>query len=150
LRAALVTGDAAIVRCGRRAIERTLEDSAAWADLGRARPAVKLFDGRSESPLESLSRAVFVERSLPYPELQVEFEPQPGVRYRADFFWRAEGVIGEADGMAKYENPNALRAEKLRQEHLEQLGLRIVRWTWRDIVADTDRTIGRLRRALER
>ncbi|HVU61395.1 MAG TPA: hypothetical protein VHD58_07050, partial [Mycobacteriales bacterium] len=111
LRAALVTGDIALRRCGRAAVQAALDDSSAWADLGRARRAIALFDGRSESPLESASRAIFVEHSLPAPELQVEFKPEPGLAYRADFFWRSARVIGEADGMGKYESPGALRAE---------------------------------------
>lgn len=148
MRAALVTGDVVIRRCGRNAVQAALADCAQWADLGRARRAIALLDGRSESPLESVSRAIFVKHSLPAPELQVEFEPTPGTTYRADFYWRGERVIGEADGMGKYDAPGALRAEKIRQELLEDLGLRIVRWTWRDMVADTDRTIARVRGAL--
>jgi hypothetical protein len=129
-------------------VQATLDDSAEWADLGRARRAVALLDARSESPLESLSRAVFLEHGLPAPDLQVEFRPRPNLIYRADFYWRDQRVIGEADGMAKYDQPGALRAEKIRQEGLEDLGLRVVRWTWRDIFVDTDTTIRKLRRAL--
>ncbi|MGN6472687.1 MAG: DUF559 domain-containing protein, partial [Mycobacteriales bacterium] len=103
---------------------------------------------RSESPLESLSRAVFAEHGLPTPELQVEFHPRPGLTYRADFYWPDHQVVGEADGMAKYDQRGALRAEKIRQEGLEDLGLRVVRWTWRDMQIDTERTISKLRRAL--
>jgi hypothetical protein len=148
LRSALVTGDAALRRCGRTAVQAALEDSSEWADLGRARLALARFDGRSESPLESLSRAVFVEHGLPTPELQVEFHPRVGLTYRADFYWPDHRVVGEADGMVKYDQPGALRAEKIRQEELEDLGLRVVRWTWRDMQVETERTINKLRRAL--
>jgi very-short-patch-repair endonuclease len=147
LRDALVTGDAAIRRCGRSTIDRALDDSRAWADLGGVARNLARLDGRSESALESLSRAVFVEHKLPAPELQVELTSPAGC-YRVDFLWPAQRVIGEADGLGKYDGAASLRAEKLRQEDLERLGYRVVRWTWRDMVVDPERTIGRLRRAL--
>jgi hypothetical protein len=150
LRATLVTGDAAILRCGKTAIAEALCDSEAWADLGRARRSIARLDGRSESPLESVSRAIFIERGLPTPEPQAELNPEPQLTYRVDFYWRADGVVGEADGLGKYTGPASLRAEKLRQERLEQMGLRVIRWTWRDIVVDTDRTVARIRAALHR
>jgi hypothetical protein len=150
LRATLVTGDAAIRRCGVSAIAEALAESAAWADLGPARRAIAQLDGRSESPLESVSRAIFIERGLPAPEPQAEFFPDPQTTYRVDFYWAAERVVGEADGLVKYTEPASLREEKLRQERLEQMGLKVIRWTWRDIVGDTDRTVARIRSALQR
>jgi very-short-patch-repair endonuclease len=62
--------------------------------------------------------------------------------------WGAQRVIGEADGLAKYDVVGALRAEKLRQERLERLGFTVVRWTWREMLVDTEETVARLRRAL--
>lgn len=109
-----MTGDVALLRCGRTAVHAALEDCSEWADLGSARRAIALLDGRSESPLESVSRAVFVEHSLPAPELQVEFEPKPGTIYRADFFWRDQRVIGEADRMGKYDAPGLGLVRRLR------------------------------------
>jgi very-short-patch-repair endonuclease len=147
LRATFVTGDAAIRRCGRTGIDQALDESRAWADLGRVGRDIARLDGRSESALESVSRAVFAEHELPLPELQVELTA-PARRYRVDFLWRVQRVIGEADGLGKYDAAGALRAEKLRQEDLESLGFRVIRWTWRDMLVDTEPTIARLRRAL--
>jgi very-short-patch-repair endonuclease len=150
LAAALVTGDAAILRCGRTAIERALGASAVWAETGRAARSVAQLNGRSESPLESVSRAMFIEHQLPLPELQTGIDASPSRHFRVDFYWRLQRVVGEADGLVKYDGPGALRAEKLRQEQLEEMGLRVVRWTWRDMLVDTDRTIARIRSALDR
>lgn len=149
-RAALVTGDVALARCGSAEIERALGEAASWADLGPARRAVARFDARSESPLESLSRAVFFEFELPVPELQASIETVAGKTYRVDFFWPDQRVVGEADGLGKYDDPGALRAEKIRQEHLEQSDCRVVRWTWRDMAVDTADTVQRIVRALRR
>ncbi|HTW20416.1 MAG TPA: DUF559 domain-containing protein [Mycobacteriales bacterium] len=147
-RAAVVLGDG-VLRTGLRTdgLEETLGECSSWADVGKARNALRFLDSRAESPLESASRAVMHERKLPAPELQVAIDTGPA-SYRVDFFWRRHGLIGEADGMAKYDDIATVRAEKLRQERLEQLGLRVVRWTWREMLADTDTTIARLRAAL--
>lgn len=59
-------------------------------------------------------------------------------------------MVGEADGMAKYDaGPAALRAEKRRQELLEDAGLIVVRWTWADLWA-FDPVVARLRAAFAR
>jgi hypothetical protein len=50
---------------------------------------------------------------------------------RVDFYWDEFGVVGEADGHAKYRlSPDSLVMEKLRQERLENAGLTVVRWGW--------------------
>ena len=72
------------------------------------------------------------------------------VHYRLDFFWLAQGVVSESEGLAKYDDIATLRAEKVRQERLERLGLRVVRWTFREMMVDTDETIARIRAALLR
>jgi very-short-patch-repair endonuclease len=58
-------------------------------------------------------------------------------------------VIGEADGLGKYDRPGALHEEKLRQEALEQLGLRVVRWTHEEMWLRPAVVLERIRRALD-
>jgi very-short-patch-repair endonuclease len=148
LREAAVVGDAAVRnRCGISELRVALDECANWADVGKARTALAFFDGRSESALESVSRVIMHERELPAPELQAEFTATEST-YRTDFYWKAQGVIGEADGMQKYETRDVLRGEKVRQERLERMGLRVVRWNWREMLVDTDETIARIRCAL--
>jgi very-short-patch-repair endonuclease len=147
----VVVGDAALRSgCDPALLRQVLDECADWADVGKARRAVRFLDARSESALESVSRAIIHERDLPPPELQVEFDVGPGTTYRVDFFWRAQQVVGEADGLVKYDDPDVLKAEKVRQERLERRGLRIVRWTWREMLVDTDETVARIRAALSR
>jgi hypothetical protein len=53
--------------------------------------------------------------------------------------------------MIKYdETSEALRAEKLRQERLEELGFIVVRWGFADVTERPDLTIARVRSALAR
>jgi hypothetical protein len=131
LRAGLVTTDAAL----RRGVLTPQELRAAYAALrGRAGLSdgdalVRLADGRSESPLESVSR--FAMRALePQPELQVCLLDALG-RFiaRVDFFWREFGLVGEADGMGKYDEAE-LRHEKRRSDALVNAGFHVTRWGW--------------------
>ncbi|MFH8249817.1 hypothetical protein ACH3VR_05540 [Microbacterium sp. B2969] len=104
----------------------------------RAQAALDHADGRSESVLESMSRVVIELLGYPAPELQVEFATASG-QARADFFWRAEGVVGEADGKSKYFGEAAGTDEVVHAERRREIALRrvvrdIARWEWADVV----------------
>jgi hypothetical protein len=102
-----------------------------WPRIRRAQRAVRLCDGRSESPLESVSRLVLGWLGLPVPDLQTNlFDEFGGFAGRGDFYWDDPGVVGEADGRSKYDQRAVLVREKERQERLEDLGLVVVRWDW--------------------
>ena len=90
-------------------------------------------DGRSESPLESVSRGLMVHAGIPNPELQYEIRTRIG-RFRADFCWPGARLIGEADGRVKYETTSSLWQEKRREDALRAQGWRIERWVWDDAV----------------
>lgn len=147
--AGVVTGDAAL-RLGRTTaleLHRIVRDCRGWPGVRRARAAAELIDPGAESPLESLSRVHIAQHGLPRPTLQKTITDRGG-RFvgRVDFWWEP-GVVGEADGLEKYTSMDVLHAEKLRQERLEELGLRVVRWGWTDL-ARFDIVAARLRRAL--
>lgn len=105
-----------------------------WPGIGRAQRAVRLSDGRAESPLESVSRLVLRRLRLPPPEPQrVIFDGYGRYVARPDFYWDEYGVFGEADGRVKYaedDGADILMREKERHELLEDLGLEGVRWGW--------------------
>lgn len=149
-REAVVPGDAALRRgCTQHDLMTTLEETAMWSDVGKPRRLLKLLDANAESPLESVSRIIMHGNHLPPPLTQVWLTGSDGRPYRVDFYWPEQRLIGEADGMAKYDDPEALRAEKRRQERLEQAGFRVVRWSWSDMLRDTAATIWRIRRYLD-
>jgi len=128
-----------------------------WPGIGRATRALALADARSESPLESLSRLVIPNLGLPAPTPQARIGDERG-RFvaRVDFGWDWLGVVGEADGLGKYDDANrargssALAAEKLRQERLEALGLVVVRWGWSDVTQEPGRLRARVLDAFHR
>mgnify|MGYP001671329974 CR=1 FL=1 len=102
----------------------------------RARQAVRLADGRSESPGESMSRVRMWEHRLPKPELQVSVRVGSEL-YILDFYWPDHGVAGEFDGRVKYRSASfgqdpedVVWREKLREDALRASGLTVARWTW--------------------
>jgi len=146
VRAGVVVADSAL-RLGLCDVEDMLAVCRAcqkWPGAQRARAAVSFADPGGTSPLESISRWEFARGGLPAPRLQQWITP----RICVDFLWRAARVIGEADGRVKYTSPDDLYAEKLRQEHLERLGYRVVRWGWDDVIKNQSALLTRLTRAL--
>ena len=122
-----------------------------WPGIRRARRAVELADGRAESPLESISRLTINALGLPAPDLQVTILDQfQHFAARADFYWHEFGVVGEADGRAKYTERSVLTAEKSRQELLEDLGIVVARWGWSEATRTPDLLRARLERAFQR
>lgn len=91
-------------------------------------------DGRSESPGESVSRAVMLWSGFEAPVLQREFRYENAVD-RTDFFFESCGVVGESDGWGKYDlsDPEAaeehLRREKIREDRMRRNGHPMARWT---------------------
>lgn len=108
-----------------------------------ARLARELASPLSESPGESWSAVVLHSLGLPAPARQVELADRLGVIGRVDFWWEAQRLVGEFDGRVKYGRLNpadrppeeVLWTEKLREDRLRGLELRVVRWTTSDLGA---------------
>jgi Transcriptional regulator, AbiEi antitoxin len=157
----LIVGDAALnlKRVTREQIVEVLDFCSGWRGIRDAREAAAYFDGRRESPLESLSFGVFVLRGLPLPRCQVPIVDDWGDLIGVvDFYWPEHGVIGEADGRVKYRRspdgraakPTTLLDEKYRQELLEDRHV-VVRWGWSDAtVADGAPLVTRVEKAFVR
>ncbi len=80
-----------------------LERIKGQAGTGHARRAVAFADAGSESVGESRMRVAISELELPSPVLQHVFRgPSGRVIGRVDFWWPAERVIAEFDGLVKY------------------------------------------------
>lgn len=122
-----------------------------WPGIRQAREVIAFGNPLAESPLESAARVIFHQHGIARPELQVHVV---GVRRtaiaRVDFFWRAAGVIGEADGDLKYEDPARARAELARDRHLHEAGYEVVHLTWRELFFEPSRVVARIDQALRR
>ncbi len=113
-----------------------LAECRGWCGLTQAHHAITLADPRAESVLESVSRVAMHEHGIPAPRSQVVIGDDHGPFARVDFAWDEFGVIGEADGLGKYEpdgrrtTREIVRDEKRREERLADLGFTVVRWGW--------------------
>ncbi len=114
----------------------------------RLRAWIAVADPRSESPGESLSRAVMIEHHLPPPDLQTKIYDRHGVFVgRVDFSWPELKVIGEFDGRMKYDQEvygrsmdNVLFEERQREQALMRAsGMQVVRWLWGDALREGGR-----------
>ena len=108
--------------------------------LNRARPG-------AQTVLETFSRLRFLEGGLPEPILQHPFYDDEGLIGYVDMWWPTLNVIGEADGLIKYQTRSDLVAEKRREDRLRAKGPAVVRWTFEDIEENPDRVIAAIRRA---
>ncbi|MEA4943031.1 MAG: DUF559 domain-containing protein [Propionicimonas sp.] len=109
--------------------------------------AIAQCDPRCETPIESLSMGHLRLAGLPIPECQPRLVTARGSFY-PDFLWRAERLIGEADGAEKYRSGEIMLAEKEREQILRDLGFRFVRWLGREIIWKPAIVMARIERAL--
>ncbi|WP_299518132.1 hypothetical protein [uncultured Serinicoccus sp.] len=132
----LVSADAALRegRATRAELDRALPVLGGGRGQLRATRTAELASGLSESAGESRTRWLLLTLGLPLPEQQVEVVDGDGLFVaRVDFLYRSERVVVEFDGMLKYDDPAALRREKLREDRLRELGYEVVRLTWADL-----------------
>lgn len=106
-RDAVIVADSAL----RRGLDKaTLQNAAAraanWPGGSMAVRAAAFADGRSESPAESVARALFADTpALTGYDLQVWIADQGEPFARVDFLFRAHRTIVEVDGRVKYDAP---------------------------------------------
>jgi len=145
-------------KCAREDLSTAMAELKFHAGGPRARRAVALVDGRSESPGETRTRLVLNAGPLPKTELQISVFDEHG-RFvgRADGGYPDYGVFWEYDGKAKYEallkpgqtTLDAVLAEKKRESGFTELGSTIVRIDKYDLQARV-RLWDRMARALAR
>ena len=136
---ALVIADSALNRGADAAglVDR-LRRLAGHRGVRRARAVLALADGRAESPGETLVRFAIHHAGLPEPELQIGVATASGT-FWLDLGWSRWKLAIEFDGFVKYAAPysgtaaDAVFAEKLRQDALEDVGWKIIRVTWADL-----------------
>lgn len=119
--------------CLQDALPEALETGRFGRGAAHDRIVAAIADARVESAGESRSRWLFRVVGLPDPELQVWIRGDDGFAARVDFLFRAQRTIVEFDGMAKYATTQDLRAEKIREDRLRELGYEVVRIVWAEL-----------------
>ena len=137
-----------LIETSRAPLNEASEHAATLRTRRNLEDAVRMADPRRESANESLSYGHFVIAGLPLPELQAHIRTPAGDTF-PDFLWVDAMVIGEADGAVKYTSREDLVREKLRQEALEQMGFRIVRWMYSEIRQRPAAVVSRIAAALD-
>jgi len=122
-----------------------------WPRAAAATALLPLLDGLRESPVESRSAVVMHRYDVPRPAVQVRVLDERG-RFvgRPDFVWLEHAVVGEADGLGKYDGDagTVVADERARQARLQALGLIVVRWTEQQLHGDPPLLVQQLRAAL--
>jgi hypothetical protein len=150
--AGVVVADSAL-RTGQTAkaeLQSVIAACAHWPGLQAARKVVDFCDARSESVLESISRVAFRDQGLPPPELQVWVGDETEMIGRADFLWRADRTIAEADGAIKYADPSRAMAQLERDARLRAAGFEVVHFTWPEITRTPGEVAASIRAAFRR
>lgn len=111
-----------------------------------ARRVLEFAEPKAESPMESRLRLLLVQGGLPRPEAQVELHDARG-RFvgRPDLFYRAEQLGLEYDGE---NHRDRLVSDNRRQNALQALGVRLLRYTGADLRERPAVVVAEVRRAL--
>ena len=132
------------------ALERLAAIADDWPRLrgiGVVRSMLPLVRSGAQTPLESISRLRLVKAGLPEPMLQYPLYDREGLVGYADMGWPELGVIGECDGLMKYQSGEVLIQEKRREDRIRALGFIVVRWTWDDIIRHSQEVAAQIWRA---
>jgi len=139
---AVATLDRALLRgqVDRGQLDDALERARFAMGTPIARRAVERSNGRSESWLESAWRVRHLAAGLPEPELQVEIWADGRLVKVVDGWLRGHAIAFEGDGKVKYSDPyggkdpaEVLWAEKLAEDAVRALGIRVRRPTMADV-----------------
>ena len=60
-------------------------------------------------------------------------------------YWKDRKFVGEADGRLKYDSPERIYREKLRQDALQSMHLGFERWGWHEAYVDRTLMLRKLR-----
>lgn len=100
--------------------------------IRRARKILAAASPWSDSPAESLVRWLVLALGLPAPELQHPVESRRGTRY-LDLSWPDLRIVLEVDGRMKYQAPQGIYDEKLRQDDIHAQGWTMMRIPTEDL-----------------
>jgi very-short-patch-repair endonuclease len=112
------------------------------AEVGRRRPGAAALRAALQAQFEprltrSEAEALLLElvrgAGLPEPETNVRL-----LGYEVDFLWRAARLVVEVDGFAYHSTRESFERDRRRDARLQAAGFRVVRLTYRQILAEPD------------
>jgi very-short-patch-repair endonuclease len=120
-------------RALRRAVDLRLVSS---ADVRRE-------DDITRSELERIFLSLCRRHRLPQPEVNARLGP-----YEVDFLWRRHWLVVETDGFRHHGDRSAFERDRARDAHLQSLGCRVLRFTYRQVTEDRSAVVAALRALL--
>jgi very-short-patch-repair endonuclease len=139
--------DEALVRrlTSRAALVAVVERSRGRRGAGRLRGLVQRDEEPAFTRSEAEERFLALVRAagLPAPQLNVELGG-----YTVDFLWRAPSLVVEIDGYRFHSTRSAFERDRVRDARLGAAGHRVMRVTWRQLVAEPHAVVARLAQAL--
>jgi hypothetical protein len=106
-------------------------------------------DQITRSELEDRFLTLCLNANLPPPAVNTRIEAN-GTTYEVDFLWRTNRLVAETDGWGPHRTQRAFEADRRRDADLLVAGLRVVRFTWRQITRNQGAAVGTLRALLDR
>lgn len=135
----------------RPALRRVSEQHRSGRGDARARTRLAEADGIAESILETAGRLALADADVELPVAQLEVRDNDGrIVARLDGGYPLRKLALEFDGRSVHSAPEAVFRDRRRQNALEALGWRVLRFTWWDVVHDTGRFVATVRSALAR
>jgi hypothetical protein len=122
-----------------------------WArgrDASRLRAVARAVDPLCGSVLETLLRLALADAGLPAPVTQHPVRDRGSFVGRVDFCWPDRSLVVEADGFAFHADRLAYRRDRERQNQLERLGWRVLRFTWEDVRGSPEHVVALIRDCL--
>jgi hypothetical protein len=103
-------------------LENALMEQHGRRGIVKVRELLPHADARSESPMESEMRLVFIDGGLPAPELQYEIRDLHGQLWRVDFAWPDRRVAAEYDSVDWHSNSEAFKHDRMKIARLQEVG----------------------------
>jgi predicted transcriptional regulator of viral defense system len=88
---------------------------------------------RTRSELERLFLGMCEKHAVPEPEVNVWLAAPDGRHYQADFLWRDQRLIVEADSRRFHDTDSAFVSDRKRRQQLELAGWRVSQCTWEEV-----------------
>ena len=149
---ALATLDAAlrVDACSAADLSAAVREQWGRRGIVKVRELLNYADGRSESPMESEARLLFIDSGLPTPELQYSILDRHGRLWRVDFAWPDAMVLAEYDSVEWHTGRDALLHDRLKTARLQECEWTTIPMTVDDIRRDPIGLVARINSHLAR
>lgn len=103
---------------------------------------------RTRSELERLLLAMCIAAGLPQPEVNVWLDVPGGDPLQADFLWRGQRLIVEADSREFHDTASAFEQDRKREQRFQLANWRVLRCTWAQVRREPQRLAATIRAVL--